>query len=46
VREEVSPVITAVATLLMAFAVFAMLTLQWLRRRGEKMRTTRMEVAQ
>ena len=46
VREEVSPVITAVATLLMAFAVLAMLILQWLRRRGERMRTIRLEVAQ
>ena len=46
VREEVSPVITAVATLLMAFAVFAMLILEWLRRRSERMRTGRVVVAQ
>lgn len=41
VREEVSPVITAVATMLMAFAIVAMLTMEWLRRRDERMRTTR-----
>jgi len=44
VREEVSPVITAVATMLMAFAIIAMLTTEWLRRRGERMRTTRILV--
>jgi putative spermidine/putrescine transport system permease protein len=44
VREEVSPVITAVATMLMAFAIIAMLTTEWLRRRGERMRTNRVLV--
>lgn len=45
IREEVSPVITAVATLLMAFAVLAMLTMEWLRRRGERMRTAQVSIA-
>jgi putative spermidine/putrescine transport system permease protein len=45
VREEVSPVITAVATLLMAFAVLAMLIMEWMRRRSEKMRAAQVAIA-
>jgi len=38
VREEISPVITAVATVLISFAVLLMLAMEWLRRRGERLR--------
>ncbi len=34
VREQISPAILAVATLLIAFALFFMLTVEWLRRRS------------
>ncbi len=34
IREQISPAILAVATLLIAFAVLLMLTVEWLRRRG------------
>lgn len=40
VREEISPVITAVATVLISFSVLLMLTMEWLRRRNEKIRGT------
>ena len=36
VREQISPAILAVATLLIAFALFFMLTVEWLRRRSAR----------
>ena len=36
VREQISPAILAVATLLITFALFFMLTVEWLRRRSAK----------
>ncbi|MFA5704112.1 MAG: ABC transporter permease [Advenella sp.] len=38
IRENLNPTIAAVATLLILFSVVMLLTLEWLRRRGEKMR--------
>ncbi|MYI84637.1 MAG: ABC transporter permease [Rhodothermaceae bacterium] len=35
IREQISPAILAVATFLVAFAVLLLLTVNWLRRRGE-----------
>ena len=35
IREQISPAILAVATFLIAFAVLLLLTVEWLRRRGE-----------
>ena len=46
VREEISPVITAVATVLISFAILLMLTMEWLRRRSERLRGTRPQVAE
>ena len=34
IREQISPAILAVATLLIAFALLLMLVVEWLRRRG------------
>ena len=45
VREEISPVITAVATVLISFAILLMLTMEWLRRRSERLRGTRFQAA-
>ena len=39
IRENLSPTIAAAATLLIAFSVLLLLTLEWLRGRGEKLRT-------
>ncbi|WPP00378.1 ABC transporter permease [Pseudomonas sp. HR96] len=39
IRENLSPTIAAAATLLIAFSVVLLLTLEWLRGRGEKLRT-------
>ena len=36
IREQISPAILAVATLLIAFALFFMLTVEWLRRRSAR----------
>ena len=36
IREEISPAILAVATVLLAFALLFMATVEWLRRRGDK----------
>ena len=41
VREEISPVITAVATILITLAILLMATMEWLRRRGERFRSAR-----
>lgn len=38
VREEITLTITAVATVLIGFSILLMLTMEWLRRRGEKLR--------
>ena len=38
IRENLNPTIAAAATLLILFSVVMLLTLEWLRRRGEKMR--------
>jgi putative spermidine/putrescine transport system permease protein len=38
VRETLSPTITAVATLLILFAVALLVTIQWLQRRSERQR--------
>lgn len=38
VREQLSPTITAVATLLILFSIALLLTVEWLRRRGERLR--------
>ena len=40
IRENISPTIAAVATILIAFSVVMLLTLEWLRGRSEKLRTT------
>ena len=40
IRENLSPTIAAAATLLIAFSVIMLLTLEWLRGRSEKMRTS------
>jgi len=40
IRENLSPTIAAAATLLIGFSVLLLLTLEWLRRRSEKLRTT------
>jgi len=40
IRENRSPTIAAVATLLIGFSVLLLLTLEGLRRRGEWLRTT------
>ena len=45
VREEISLVITAVATVLISFAILLMLTMEWLRRRSERLRGTTLQVA-
>ncbi|MCC7045950.1 MAG: ABC transporter permease [Alphaproteobacteria bacterium] len=37
-REEISPVITAVATVLMGVSIVLVLTMEWLRRRSERVR--------
>lgn len=37
-REEISPVITAVATVLMAISIVLVLSMEWLRRRSERLR--------
>ncbi|MCY3971173.1 MAG: ABC transporter permease, partial [Acidobacteria bacterium] len=34
IREEISPTILAVATFLIVFALLALSTVEWLRRRG------------
>jgi len=39
IRENLSPTIAAAATLLIGFSVVLLLTLEWLRRRSEKLRT-------
>lgn len=39
IRENISPTIAAVATILIVLSVVMLLTLEWLRGRGEKMRT-------
>lgn len=39
IRENLSPTIAAAATLLIAFSIIMLLTLEWLRGRSEKMRT-------
>src|SRR5471030_2757756 len=39
IRENLSPTIAAAATLLIAFSVLLLLTLEWLRGRSEKLRT-------
>ena len=39
IRENLSPTIAAAATLLIAFSILLLLTLEWLRGRSEKMRT-------
>ncbi|KXU39149.1 polyamine ABC transporter permease [Ventosimonas gracilis] len=39
IRENLSPTIAAAATLLIGFSVLLLLTLEWLRRRSEKLRT-------
>ena len=36
IREEISPAILAVATVLLAFALLFMATVEWLRRRGDR----------
>ena len=46
VREEISPVITALATVLISFAILLMLTMEWLRRRSERLRGTRLQVTE
>jgi hypothetical protein len=38
IRENLSPTIAAAATLLIAFSVVLLLTLEWLRGRSEKLR--------
>jgi len=38
IRENLNPTIAAAATLLILFSVIMLLTLEWLRRRSEKMR--------
>ncbi|WP_313953348.1 ABC transporter permease [Accumulibacter sp.] len=40
IRENISPAIAAVATILTIFAVLMLLTLEWLRGRSERMRTS------
>lgn len=45
IREEISLTIVAVATVLITFAVLLMLTMEWLRRRSERMRGTRFKAA-
>lgn len=40
IRENLSPTIAAAATLLIAFSVLMLLTLEWLRGRSEKLRTS------
>ncbi|UFH49835.1 ABC transporter permease [Pseudomonas sp. KNUC1026] len=40
IRENLSPTIAAAATLLIAFSVVLLLTLEWLRGRGERLRTS------
>ncbi|MDN0075208.1 ABC transporter permease [Crenobacter sp. SG2303] len=40
IRENLSPTIAAAATLLIAFSVVMLLTLEWLRGRGERLRTS------
>jgi putative spermidine/putrescine transport system permease protein len=37
-REEISPVITAVATVLMGVSIVLVLAMEWLRRRSERLR--------
>ena len=41
IRENISPAIAAVATILTVFAVFMLLALEWLRARAERMRSGR-----
>ncbi|RXZ45507.1 ABC transporter permease [Crenobacter cavernae] len=43
IRENLSPTIAAAATLLIGFSVVMLLTLEWLRGRSEKLRTTPVE---
>src|SRR3990167_5349654 len=43
IRENLSPTIAAAATLLIAFSVILLLTLEWLRGRSEKLRTASAE---
>jgi putative spermidine/putrescine transport system permease protein len=38
IRENLNPTIAAAATLLILFSVAMLLTLEWLRRRAEKLR--------
>jgi len=45
VREEISPVVTAVATTLFVFATLLMLTMEWLRRRSERLQGARFRPA-
>ncbi|UVE17380.1 ABC transporter permease [Pseudomonas sp. LS44] len=40
IRENLSPTIAAAATLLIGFSIVLLLTLEWLRGRSEKLRTT------
>ena len=40
IRENLSPTIAAAATLLIGFSIVLLLTLEWLRGRSEKMRTS------
>lgn len=40
IRENISPAIAAAATVLILISVAMLLTLEWLRGRSEKMRTT------
>src|SRR5574343_74040 len=40
IRENLSPTIAAAATLLIGFSILLLLTLEWLRGRSEKMRTS------
>ncbi len=40
IRENISPTIAAVATLLITLSVLMLLTMEWLRRRSEKLRGT------
>ncbi len=45
IRENLSPTIAAAATLLIAFSVILLLTLEWLRGRSEKLRTAQVKTS-
>ncbi len=41
IRENISPTIAAVATILIVLSTLMLMTLEWLRRRAERMRGAR-----